>query len=61
MRARLAIGIACWALAVAMTPHEVEAARAKRPIDGRTGVTLVAYLAAAVLVLAGIGWRPRGK
>ena len=59
MRIRLAVGIACWALGVAMTPHEVAAARAKAPIDARTMITLVAYLGAAVLVLSGIAWRPR--
>ena len=59
MKIRLAIGIACWALAVALTPHEVVAARVRAPIDARTVVTLVAYLAAALLVLSGIAWRPK--
>ena len=56
MRARLPlfVGIACWIAAVAMTPHEVAAARGKRPIDARTAVTLVLYLSAAVLVLSGL-------
>jgi hypothetical protein len=59
MKIRLAVGIACWALAVAMTPHEVEQARARAPIDARTAITLVAYLSAALLVLSGIAWRPK--
>jgi hypothetical protein len=44
-----------------MTPHEIAAARDTRPIDARTAATLVAYLAAAVLVLSGISWRPKTR
>jgi hypothetical protein len=55
MKIRLALGITCWALAVAMTPHEVAQARTKAPIDTRTAVTLAAYVAAAGLVLSGLG------
>jgi hypothetical protein len=61
MKIRLAVGIACWALAVALTPHEVAAARRNAPLDARTAITLVAYLSAAILVLSGIAWRPRSR
>ena len=59
MKIRLALGVALWALAVAMTPHEVTAAKAHARIDARTAATLVAYLSAALLILSGISWRPK--
>lgn len=60
-RARLLVGVVLWAFAVAMTPHEIAAAKTMRPIDARTIVALVAYLAAALLVLSGIPWRPKAS
>ena len=60
-RTRLALGVACWALAVAMTRHEVAAARAKHPIDARTMATLFLYLCAALLVLSGVSGEERTR
>jgi hypothetical protein len=54
LRPMLVIGVVSWGLAVALTPGEVAAAKAKRPIDARTVATMMAYLAAAVLVLQGL-------
>jgi hypothetical protein len=56
---KLMVGIALWVAAVAMTPHEIAAAKAYRPIDARTVATFASYLAAALLVLAGIRWQPK--
>jgi len=50
----LAVGVLLWTAALLRTPNEIEAARKREPIGARTAVTMVAYLAAAVLVLSGL-------
>ena len=59
MNKKLLIGISAWLAAVGLTPHEIAAAKAYAPIDARTVATFACYLAAALLVLAGIEWQPR--
>jgi hypothetical protein len=56
---RLLVGVALWVAAVALTPHEIAAAKAHAKIDARTVVTFACYLGAALLVLSGIRWQPR--
>lgn len=53
---RLAIGIAAYVGALALTPHELAVAKARppAPLDARSGATLVLYLAAALLVLGAL-------
>ena len=59
MNKKLMVGSAAWLAAVGLTPHEIAAAKAYAPIDARTVATFACYLAAALLVLAGIDWQPR--
>lgn len=54
----LTVGVLLWLSAAALTPGEIAAARRREPIRGRTGVALLAYLGAALLVLAGLPRRP---
>lgn len=58
MNKRLPVGVVSWVAAVALTPHEIVAAKAHAPIDARTVATFACYLAAALLVLSGIEWQP---
>lgn len=50
----LGVGVALWAIAVAMTPGELAAAKRHAPIDARTAIALVAYAIASLCVLAGL-------
>ncbi len=50
----LTAGIVAWALAIALTPGEIAAAKRRAPLSPRSGLTLACYLAAAVLVLRGL-------
>ena len=50
----LLIGAALWLAAIAMTPTELAAANRRDKIAAHTVATMVLYLAAAILVLAGL-------
>ena len=50
----LVLGVLLWCAAVAMTPRELRAAMHRERIGARTVATMGIYLAAALLVLAGI-------
>lgn len=54
----LALGILLWLSAAALTPGELRAAKKREPIGARTGIALIAYLGAALFVLAGLPRRP---
>jgi hypothetical protein len=54
----LAIGVAAWLGAAALTRGELEAARRRDPIRARTAIVLSLYLGAALAVLRGL---PRGR
>ncbi len=49
-----AIGVSLWLAAIGLTPGELSAARKRAPIHARTVATFGCYLAAAILVLAGL-------
>ncbi len=57
-RVVLAVGVAAWLSAAALTPGELAAARRRDPIGTRTAMVLVLYLGAALAVLRGL---PRGR
>lgn len=50
----LAIGIAAWCGAVALTPGEIAAAKRHDHVSPRTVAALALYLGAAILVLVGL-------
>ena len=54
MKAALAAGVCLWIAAVSLTPGELVSARKRVPVAARPVLTFGAYLAAAVLVLAGL-------
>lgn len=57
-KAMLAIGVALWLFGGSLTPGEIAAAKRREPIRPRTAIALIAYLGAALLVLAGLPRRP---
>lgn len=60
LRLKLAIGGALYAIALSLTPHEMEAAKLQQRLDARTAATLACYLAAAILIL-GNAPAPKGR
>ncbi|MBI2391118.1 MAG: hypothetical protein HYV09_16115 [Deltaproteobacteria bacterium] len=54
----LAVGAACWAAAVALTPGELAAAKRRDPVRARTAIVVLLYVAATIGVLRGL---PRGN
>ena len=59
MSKQLLVGVGLWIVAIALTPHEIAAAKAYAPIDYRTAITFACFLGAALLVLSGIRWQPQ--
>lgn len=57
----LAIGVAAWCGAVALTPGEIAAAKRNEHVSPRTIAALTLYLGAAILVLTGLAPPARAR